>query len=182
MKITTMLTISLVIILFFNVSSTSRPAPNNPVSQTSCVTDADCGCGTNINTGACFVGNKKYVDTFNQCPDYCSGFAGNLVTKCVRRECIITTATTTTTLLPTTTTTLVSGGGWYDCNGNLIAYGSCDSRCNVSCKAVGTRSEGWYDCNMNLISYANCRECSASCKASGTRRSLIDYLSDLISR
>lgn len=52
-----------------------------------CVTDSDCECGTNINTGACFYGNKKYVNTSKQCPDFCTGFGNNLTIKCIDNKC-----------------------------------------------------------------------------------------------
>lgn len=53
----------------------------------SCKTDADCACGTNKETGDCFYGNKKYVNTANQCPDFCSGYDGKLIIKCIDNEC-----------------------------------------------------------------------------------------------
>ncbi len=54
---------------------------------TSCQTDSDCACGTKINTGECFVGNKKYVNVLKQCPDYCSGLTGHLIISCVDGLC-----------------------------------------------------------------------------------------------
>lgn len=53
-----------------------------------CSTDSDCACGTHITTGECFYGNKDYVDVEKQCPDFCTGIAGNLATKCVNSTCI----------------------------------------------------------------------------------------------
>jgi hypothetical protein len=55
--------------------------------EVACDTDADCACGTNVNTGDCFLGNKEYVDTTKQCPDFCTGIAGNLETRCVDNVC-----------------------------------------------------------------------------------------------
>ncbi len=52
-----------------------------------CKTAADCACGTNVKTGKCFYGNKLYVNTEKKCPDFCSGFAGNLTIQCVNDEC-----------------------------------------------------------------------------------------------
>ena len=54
-----------------------------------CETDADCACGTDIDTGACAVGNKKYIDAKKQCPDFCSGIAGNLNIRCVDNKCLL---------------------------------------------------------------------------------------------
>ncbi|MBS3074963.1 hypothetical protein J4429_00730 [Candidatus Pacearchaeota archaeon] len=53
-----------------------------------CERDTDCACGTNIQTGECFIGNKKYVNETKQCPDYCSGFAANLINRCENNKCI----------------------------------------------------------------------------------------------
>ena len=52
-----------------------------------CETDGDCACGVHINTGDCFYGNKNYVNTLQQCPDFCSGIAGDLIIKCIDNEC-----------------------------------------------------------------------------------------------
>jgi len=58
-------------------------------SETSCTKDEDCACGVHITTGECFTGNKNYVDTdpSKVCPDFCGGFAGNFITKCVENKC-----------------------------------------------------------------------------------------------
>lgn len=55
--------------------------------QQSCNINLDCACGVNIETKSCFLGNKKYVDTTKQCPDFCSGIAGNLTIKCINNFC-----------------------------------------------------------------------------------------------
>ncbi|MBW3019573.1 hypothetical protein KY329_05310 [Candidatus Woesearchaeota archaeon] len=57
-----------------------------------CNVDADCTCGGLVKqTGDCFIGNKLYqsmhVDTSKQCPDFCTGIAGNLEVKCVDQVC-----------------------------------------------------------------------------------------------
>lgn len=59
--------------------------------EKSCNVDSDCACGTNIKTGECFMGNIKYVNTTQQCPDFCtwmgpngSGSQGN---KCINNKC-----------------------------------------------------------------------------------------------
>lgn len=57
------------------------------VDEKYCSVDADCACGTNVRTQQCFYGNKNYVGA-KQCPDFCSGFAGNLEIKCVKSECV----------------------------------------------------------------------------------------------
>lgn len=52
-----------------------------------CDYDSDCTCGTKVGTGECFRGNKKYVDETKQCPDFCSGIAGDFVTVCKNNKC-----------------------------------------------------------------------------------------------
>jgi hypothetical protein len=58
-----------------------------PVSETACTTDADCACGTHKDTGACFYGNKEFVNVKRQCPDFCTGIAAMFEIKCVNKEC-----------------------------------------------------------------------------------------------
>ncbi|MFA6397634.1 MAG: hypothetical protein WDK96_02190 [Candidatus Paceibacterota bacterium] len=55
--------------------------------QQYCSKDLDCACGVNIETRSCFLGNKEYVDTSKQCPDFCSGYSGNLTIKCMNNLC-----------------------------------------------------------------------------------------------
>jgi len=52
-----------------------------------CNDDIDCACGRNKFTGDCFFGSKDLVNTDSQCPDYCSGIAGNLEIRCIQKEC-----------------------------------------------------------------------------------------------
>jgi hypothetical protein len=58
------------------------------VDEKSCITNSDCACGVNINTGDCFFGNRNFVDETRQCPDFCTGIAGNLQVVCVNKACI----------------------------------------------------------------------------------------------
>ncbi len=60
-----------------------------PITTTeeSCQTDSDCACGVKIDTRECFFGNKNYVDTKTQCPDFCTGIDGKIETKCVNNLC-----------------------------------------------------------------------------------------------
>jgi hypothetical protein len=57
-------------------------------TKTYCNSDDDCACGVYIETGDCFYGNKDYVDITEQCPDFCTGIAGNLKIKCVNSTCV----------------------------------------------------------------------------------------------
>jgi len=69
------------------VSPLVSPSPSQEVSEKSCQKDLDCACGKHKSTGQCFVGNAKYVEVSDQCPDFCSGIDGKLKTKCVGGEC-----------------------------------------------------------------------------------------------
>ena len=53
----------------------------------SCQTDSDCACGVSKDTGDCFYGNRNFVDESKQCPDFCTGIAGNLVIECIDNVC-----------------------------------------------------------------------------------------------
>jgi len=59
-------------------------SPNKP---NYCAEDKDCACGVHISTGECFVGSKGFVNVDKQCPDYCTGIAGNFETQCVSHQC-----------------------------------------------------------------------------------------------
>jgi len=52
-----------------------------------CSSDGDCACGVRKATGECFYGNKDYVDTTRQCPDFCTGIAGQFTITCVNNYC-----------------------------------------------------------------------------------------------
>ncbi len=60
---------------------------NKLSSEKFCSVDSDCACGIHIKTGACFYGNKNFVDTTKQCPDFCTGIASNFEIKCIDGEC-----------------------------------------------------------------------------------------------
>ncbi len=63
--------------------------PNLPseVSRFFCQTDDDCACGVDKETGKCAFGNKNFIDTSRECPDFCTGIAGNIRIKCVNNLC-----------------------------------------------------------------------------------------------
>ena len=75
------------------------PCPTVPelkMSSDACETDADCICdGFDEQADKCFVGNREYHDLFvnttRQCPDFCTGIAGNMETKCVQKQCVVMT-------------------------------------------------------------------------------------------
>jgi eight-cysteine-cluster-containing protein len=73
--------------------SDTEPSRSELAKADSCTTDSDCICGgMDPFRERCFLGNKdyydKYVDKSQDCPDFCTGIAGNLATKCVDNKCI----------------------------------------------------------------------------------------------
>jgi hypothetical protein len=57
------------------------------VDEKSCKIDSDCSCGVHIKTGDCFFGNKEFVNSSRQCPDFCTGIAAMFEIKCVENVC-----------------------------------------------------------------------------------------------
>ncbi|MEM5831364.1 MAG: hypothetical protein QXO40_04130 [Candidatus Aenigmatarchaeota archaeon] len=57
------------------------------VAKMFCQTDTDCVCGVDKETGKCAFGNKEFIDTSKQCPDFCTGIGGQFTIKCVRNVC-----------------------------------------------------------------------------------------------
>ena len=94
--------LSIIIIISLLILSGCAPGKFTPQGTPSkaeienmevCTTDSDCICGgMDANTERCFLGNKdyyeNYVDKSKDCPDFCSGIAGNLVTRCVDKRCM----------------------------------------------------------------------------------------------
>ena len=67
-----------------------------------CDSDSDCACGVkkdkafydplDYENEKCLFGNVRYVNTSQQCPDFCTGIGGNLAIRCVDHRCIQTSA------------------------------------------------------------------------------------------
>ncbi|MBN2127269.1 MAG: alpha/beta fold hydrolase [Candidatus Diapherotrites archaeon] len=57
-------------------------------AESFCEKDLDCECGTHVISGECFYGNKVYVNSEKQCPDFCTGIAGNFEIKCIENTCV----------------------------------------------------------------------------------------------
>lgn len=64
--------------------------PEEPDPEKFCSTDQDCACGRHIITGDCFYGNLDFVDTTQQCPDFCNGIAANFRISCINYVCVQT--------------------------------------------------------------------------------------------
>ncbi len=78
----------LLIIFFITVGISTLEVIGPPENSKFCFADSDCGCGRSKLTGECFYGNKNFVNTSEQCPDFCTGKGGNLDIKCINSECI----------------------------------------------------------------------------------------------
>ncbi len=52
-----------------------------------CQSDSDCVCGIDKETGECAFGNKEFIDTSKQCPDFCTGIHGGFRIRCVYNLC-----------------------------------------------------------------------------------------------
>ncbi|MGB9719580.1 MAG: DUF333 domain-containing protein [Candidatus Anstonellales archaeon] len=74
--------------LKYNYSLSGDGGKNETVDEKFCNSDSDCACGVHKKTNECFFGNKEYVDETKQCPDFCTGIAGNLEIKCENNTCI----------------------------------------------------------------------------------------------
>ncbi len=61
----------------------SQEAPNF------CETESDCACGVHVTSRDCFFGQKEFVDTSEQCPDFCTGIAGNFRLQCIQFTCSV---------------------------------------------------------------------------------------------
>jgi eight-cysteine-cluster-containing protein len=108
---TSRILITTIMILMITAISACAPAQNNTkpsrpegTTQTpdtsatdklACTIHEDCICqGIDKSTGTCFLGNKQYydknVDKTKDCPDFCTGIAGNFVIRCVNNQCMQT--------------------------------------------------------------------------------------------
>ena len=65
------------------------PGLPSELQKMACNSDEDCACGVDKQTGKCAYGNKIFIDTSKQCPDFCTGIAGNLRIKCVNNVCML---------------------------------------------------------------------------------------------
>ncbi len=78
---------SAVVIALAILLSACAKTVSTPVAEDYCQSDAECACGVHAITGDCFYGNQNYVDSRQQCPDFCNGIAGNFEIKCVENKC-----------------------------------------------------------------------------------------------
>jgi len=64
------------------------PQAPSQANKRYCQTNDDCVCGIDKETGECAVGNKTYIDTSKQCPDFCTGFGGQFKIVCKDNQCL----------------------------------------------------------------------------------------------
>ena len=79
--------LTILILIFCSVIITSCKKDVPLENEKYCSSDTNCACGTHKETGDCFFGNIQYVNTMKQCPDFCTGIAGNLQLKCINNTC-----------------------------------------------------------------------------------------------
>ena len=70
-------------------SESQIPGLPSELQKMACNSDEDCACGVDKQTGKCAYGNKIFIDTSKQCPDFCTGIGGNLRIKCVNNVCML---------------------------------------------------------------------------------------------
>lgn len=75
------------------IPKTNAPTQSDLDSMLVCSSDSDCICdGFDENKDRCYLGNtdyyNKYVNKSRDCPDFCTGIAGNLAVKCVDSRCM----------------------------------------------------------------------------------------------
>lgn len=79
----------IVLAAFYNqFYASQRNDKAKTVSKVYCKSDRDCVCGIDKETKACSYGNKKFIDTSEQCPDFCTGIDGDLTIKCISDRCV----------------------------------------------------------------------------------------------
>lgn len=80
--------LALFLIIVFIIIGIATFEGIKPAEKTKfCLIDSDCACGRSRLTGDCFYGNKNFVNSSEQCPDFCTGIGGNLEVKCISSEC-----------------------------------------------------------------------------------------------
>lgn len=87
LKFGVIIVLILVIIFYLNQTSSEK-------NKLLCDKDGDCICGgIDIKTGDCFIGSKTYYNLYVNkkayCPDFCTGIANNLETKCLNNRCTL---------------------------------------------------------------------------------------------
>ena len=80
--------VAVLLVLYVNYLLPDYLNVNPDQKEKYCLTDSDCSCGVRIGMNECFYGNKEFVDTKKQCPDFCNGIAANLVIICENKTCI----------------------------------------------------------------------------------------------
>lgn len=102
-------------------------------NETQCIEDEDCACGTHIETGECFYGNRNYVDINTQCPDFCTGITGSMKIKCINEKCVQIAS----------------------CNLECeeYSYGNCPDGCIERCVSSGCSGGR---CNTDCGGYGSC--------------------------
>lgn len=153
--------------------------------STACTTDTDCACGVNSSTRACAIGRVECIDTSQQCPDFCTGIAGNRRIACVNQQCtevIASGGSSSTGGTPSAGGSTSSGGNHAGAGGTAGAGGAASGGVAASGGSVfggGTTSTSVYQpcagkscgdtCTLCAPGDPNCSEAAVlkSCDLSG---------------
>lgn len=75
------------VLLLAALAACGGSSRSHPVDERACAAATDCACGVRLSTQECFVGNRAFVDSTRQCPDFCTGIDGQRTIECVNGQC-----------------------------------------------------------------------------------------------
>jgi eight-cysteine-cluster-containing protein len=131
---------------------TCNPDDVNCEDQTysrACKEDGDCTCGINVITKECDYGIAECIDVLQQCPDFCTGIAGNLKIVCKDNQCVQVVKPTGCT----TDADCTYGIEWCE-NGLCVPCDNNGKTCTILCVLVEPRN-GCQPCKCQT-SYTPC--------------------------
>lgn len=77
----------LLLLVFAGLAIGTKEKKYPQASIVECSSDADCVCGVNNRTRECAIGNARFIDTREQCPDFCTGIEGTMTIRCIANKC-----------------------------------------------------------------------------------------------
>ena len=107
----------------------AKPSCKDQTYSRACREDADCTCGINVITKECDYGIAECINELQQCPDFCTGIAGNLEIVCKDNQCV-------QVVKPTGCTTDADcryGAEWCE-DGACVACDNSGVFCDLYCK------------------------------------------------
>jgi len=107
----------------------AKPSCKDQTYSRACREDTDCTCGKNVITKECDYGIAECINELQQCPDFCTGIAGNLEIVCKDNQCV-------QVVKPTGCTTDADcryGAEWCE-DGACVACDNSGVFCDLYCK------------------------------------------------